>query len=72
MTSTVGRPGEIELLRDGGVRDAVARRTLLGDIIDYRVRVGAHEVRVQRSVRQPLVEEGAACGLRFTRLHWYA
>ena len=66
------RPGEIELLRDGGVRGVIARRTLLGDIIDYRVRVGPQEVRVQRSVRQPLFEEGAACGLRFTRLHWYA
>jgi len=65
------RPGEIELLRDGGVRGLITRRTLLGDIIDYRVRVGPQEVRVQRNVRQPLFDEGAACGLRFTRLHWY-
>jgi iron(III) transport system ATP-binding protein len=66
------RPGEIELAPEGGVRGTVLRRTLLGDIIDYRVRVGAQEVRVQRNVRHPLVEEGAACGLRFTRMHWYA
>jgi len=66
------RPGEIDLLREGGVRGRIARRTLLGDTIDYRVRVGPQEVRVQRNVRQPLFEEGAGCGLRFARPHWYA
>jgi iron(III) transport system ATP-binding protein len=66
------RPGEISLVRDGGVRGIVSRRTLLGDIIDYRVKVGAQEIRVQMSIRKPLFEEGQACGLVFPQVHWYA
>jgi iron(III) transport system ATP-binding protein len=66
------RPGEIELTAEGGVRGRITRRTLLGDIIDYRVQVGPQEVRVQRSVRLPLFAEGAPCGLVLQRLHWYA
>jgi len=66
------RPGEIEMVPEGGVRGIVHHRTLLGDIIDYRVKVGAQEVRVQRCVRKPLFEEGQACGLVFPRVHWYA
>ncbi len=66
------RPSEIDLTPDGGVRGIVRRRVLLGDTIDYRVEVGPVEVRVQRSVRTPVFAEGASCGLRFTRLHWYA
>ena len=66
------RPGEIGLVRDGGVRGIVCRRTLLGDTIDYRVKVGAQEIRVQQNVRKPLFEEGQLCGLVFPQVHWYA
>jgi iron(III) transport system ATP-binding protein len=65
------RPGEIEMAREGGLRGTVARRTLLGDTIDYRVTVGPNEVRVMQSVRKPLFAEGDACGLKFPRVHWY-
>jgi len=65
------RPAEIEMVQSGGVRGVVTRRVLLGDIIDYRVRVGASEVRVQRSVRKPLFHEGDQCGLVFSNLYWY-
>jgi iron(III) transport system ATP-binding protein len=65
------RPGEIEMVAAGGVRGIVSRRVLLGDIIDYRVRIGPTEVRVQRNVRKPLFSEGDACGLVFSALHWY-
>jgi hypothetical protein len=65
------RPGEIDLLRDGGVRGVVARRVLLGDIIDYRVTIGSTEVRVQRNVRKPVFREGEPCGLAFSSPHWY-
>jgi len=65
------RPGEIEMVPTGGVRGVVTRRVLLGDIIDYRVKVGPCEVRVQRNVRKPLFNEGDACGLVFSALHWY-
>jgi iron(III) transport system ATP-binding protein len=65
------RPGEIDLLPAGGVRGVVARRVLLGDIIDYRVTVGSTTVRVQRNVRKPVFNEGDPCGLTFSALHWY-
>ena len=65
------RPGEIGMVRDGGVRGFVCRRTLLGDIIDYRVKIGAQEIRVQQSVRKPLFAEGQTCGLVFPQVHWY-
>ena len=66
------RPGEIGLAEDGGVRGLICRRTMLGDTIDYRVKVGAQEVRVQQSVRKPLFAEGQPCGLIFRQVHWYA
>ncbi len=65
------RPAEIEMVPTGGVRGIVMRRILLGDIIDYMVKVGPIEVRVQRSVRKPLFGEGDQCGLVFAALHWY-
>ena len=65
------RPGEIEMVPTGGVRGVVSRRVLLGDIIDYRVKIGPTEVRVQRNVRKPLFAEGDPCGLVFSALHWY-
>jgi len=65
------RPGEIEMVPTGGVRGAVTRRVLLGDIIDYRVRIGPTEVRVQQNVRKPMWSEGDPCSLLFSALHWY-
>jgi iron(III) transport system ATP-binding protein len=65
------RPAEVQLIPTGGVRGVIARRILLGDTIDYRVRVGGQAVRVQQSVRKPLFDEGQACGLAFDALHWY-
>jgi iron(III) transport system ATP-binding protein len=65
------RPGEIEMIPRGGVRGVVTRRVLLGDIIDYRVKVGPTEIRVQRSVRKPTFNEGESCGLVFSSVHWY-
>ena len=65
------RPAEIDMIPTGGVRGVVTRRVLLGDIIDYRVRIGPFEVRVQRNVRKPLFNEGDQCGLVFSSLHWY-
>jgi len=65
------RPAEIEMLPHGGVRGTIVRRVLLGDTVDYRVRVGSSEIRVQRNVRKPMFAEGDPCGLAFSRLHWY-
>jgi iron(III) transport system ATP-binding protein len=64
------RPTEIDFV-DQGVRGIVERKAFLGEIIDYRIRVGDHEVRVQktRHVVGPAV--GEACGLAFPRPRWY-
>jgi iron(III) transport system ATP-binding protein len=59
------RPTAVDLLAEGGLRGTVARRVYLGDTVDYRIKVGPHELRVQKGARQDLFEEGAAVGLRF-------
>ncbi len=65
------RPTEIGFTAEGGVRGVVLQKTFLGDVVDYRVGVGAASVRVQMHRRDSLLGEGDACGLRFTRAAWY-
>ena len=65
------RPTEIDFVGEGGVRGRVARKAYLGETIDYRVRVGDSEVRVQKTRRVPGPAVGDAIGLRFLRPHWY-
>lgn len=65
------RPTEIDFVDEGGVRGKVERKVYLGETIDYRVRVGEHEVRIQKTRRTPGPSVGDHCGLRFTRPHWY-
>ncbi len=65
------RPSEISLSKDDGVRGTVSKRVYLGDLIDYRVRVGEAEVRVQQNRRVGVLNEGEACGLRFNQILWY-
>ncbi|HSR10278.1 MAG TPA: ABC transporter ATP-binding protein [Thermodesulfobacteriota bacterium] len=66
------RPTDIDIVPDGGVKGVVKRKNYLGGIIDYRVAVGAMEVRVQKNRRDCAFEEGSRCGLRFSRLLWFA
>ncbi len=65
------RPAEIEFVAEGGLRGTVTRKSFLGEIIDYQVRVGAQEVRVQKGRRAPGPDPGEVCGLRFLAPHWY-
>ncbi|HEY8391797.1 MAG TPA: ABC transporter ATP-binding protein [Capillibacterium sp.] len=67
------RPSEIQFVSagEGGVRGVVKRRSFLGEVIDYRIMVGATEIRVQKLYRQGVLREGETCYLRFDRLHWY-
>jgi len=58
------RPTAIDLVPEGGVRGVVSRRVYLGETVDYRIQVGAHEVRVQKGARHDRFEEGAPVGLR--------
>ncbi len=65
------RPSEIDFVESGGVPGKVERATYLGDFVDYRVRVGAAELRVQKTKRAKPCAEGQACRLAFNRALWY-
>ena len=65
------RPSEIEFSGESGVRAIVARKSYLGEIIDYRVMVGDAEVRVQKTRRDPSYSVGDTCFLAFPHPHWY-
>jgi iron(III) transport system ATP-binding protein len=68
------RPSEIDFASDGdmdGLRGVVSRKAFLGEIIDYQVKVGGQEMRVQKGRRAPGPELGETCFLRFLRPFWY-
>ena len=65
------RPTEIDFVGEGGVRGEVVRKAYLGETIDYLVRVGSSELRVQKTRRASGPGVGEVCGLRFVRPHWY-
>jgi iron(III) transport system ATP-binding protein len=73
--SLASRPSEIDFVSEGdkdGLRGIVSRKALLGEIIDYQVKIGGQEMRVQKGRRDPGPELGEACCLRFSRHFWYA
>ena len=73
--SLASRPSEIDFVNESetdGVRGIVTRKAFLGEIIDYQVKIGAQEVRVQKGRRDPGPKLDAACCLRFLRPFWYA
>jgi iron(III) transport system ATP-binding protein len=65
------RPTEIDFVSEGGVRGVVMRKAYLGETVDYRIKVGETELRVQktRRVAGPAISE--SCGLSFVRPQWY-
>ena len=71
------RPTEIELTRNGApIQGTIKRRNFLGPMIDYRVTIGDHELRVQQDTREALdrnlvLNEGECCGVTFVGLLWY-
>ena len=65
------RPTHIDLCAEGGLRGAVARRVYLGDLVEYRVRIGPHELRIQKGARHEAFEEGAPVGLTFRQYLGY-
>lgn len=70
--SLASRPSEINFVSEGGLRGVVKRKAFLGEIIDYQVKVGDQELRVQKGRRDPGPELGEACGLELLRPFWYA
>ena len=69
--SLASRPSEIAFRAEGGLRGVVLRKSFLGEIVDYQIRIGAQDVRVQKGRHAPGPDAGEACGLRFLAPHWY-
>jgi iron(III) transport system ATP-binding protein len=76
--SLASRPSEIDFVGEGenglgsGLRGVVTRRAFLGEIVDYRVKIGDQEMRVQKGRRAPGPEVGETCALRLNRPFWFA
>jgi iron(III) transport system ATP-binding protein len=68
------RPSDIDFVSQDSAAsfDAhVARRTYLGDIVDYKLTAGAAEFRVQKPRRTSGPREGERCAVRINRTLWY-
>ena len=70
--SLASRPSEIDFVDEGGLRGVVSRKSFLGEIIDYQIKVGGQEVRIQKGRRAVGPDLGEQCGLRFLRPFWYS
>ena len=73
--SLASRPSEIDFVSEGDecrMRGVVTRKAFLGEIIDYQVKIGGQEIRIQKGRRAPGPEVGEVCYLRFVRHFWYA
>jgi iron(III) transport system ATP-binding protein len=72
--SLASRPSEIDFSSDGSeqsLRGIVRRKSFLGEIIDYQIKIGEGEMRVQKSRRTSGPEVGDTCGLFLRRPFWY-
>lgn len=68
------RPTEIRFTNESdpnGVRGLVMRKAFLGEIVDYLIKIGDQEVRVQIGRRDPGPEMDEVCYLHFLRPFWY-
>ena len=66
------RPSEVDFVAEGeGVKGVIARMAYLGETVDYIVRIGSQEGRVQKGRREPRFEVGEACSVVFPRVVWY-
>ena len=64
------RPGEIDFVSTG-IPALVLRRTYLGDIVDYLLKIGKNEIRVQKTRREAIPRTGETCHIKFNRILWY-
>ncbi|MEG1602521.1 MAG: ABC transporter ATP-binding protein [Cloacibacillus sp.] len=67
------RPSEINFVSEGegGVKGVIMRTAYLGEIVDYMVKVGESEIRVQKGRRDPRHQTGDTCFLHFPKIVWY-
>ena len=73
--SLASRPSEIDFAEDGAsdvLRGVVTRKSYLGEIIDYQIRIGEQFLRVQKGRRAPGPNEGENCAVRLLRPFWYS
>jgi iron(III) transport system ATP-binding protein len=65
------RPADVDFVGEGGLCGVVRRRSMLGEIVDYLIAVGAQSVRVQKTRHEVGPAVGEACRLRFALANWY-
>lgn len=73
--SLASRPSEIDFAEEGAsdvLRGVVTRKSYLGEIIDYQIRIGEQFLRVQKGRRAPGPNEGENCAVRLLRPFWYS
>jgi iron(III) transport system ATP-binding protein len=70
--SLASRPSEIDFCGVDGLRGVVSRKSFLGEIVDYQIKIGDQELRVQKSRRTPGPDVGDSCKLSLLRPSWYA
>ena len=72
--SLASRPSEIDFVSETeqfALPGIVKRKAFLGEIIDYQVKIGNQELRIQKGRREQGPEIGESCYLRFARHFWY-
>ncbi|MDR1856559.1 MAG: ABC transporter ATP-binding protein [Desulfovibrio sp.] len=65
------RPQEVGFGTKGTVDGEVQRKSFLGEVVDYQIKVGEQSVRVQTGRRSPGPEAGETCHLDIRRPFWY-
>ena len=71
------RPFDIRIVPDEAkCRGLLKRAVYLGSVMDYRIQVGATEIRVQQDIQEALAQErmfreGDVVGLQFLDLKWF-
>ncbi|MDR1732919.1 MAG: ABC transporter ATP-binding protein [Synergistaceae bacterium] len=72
--SLASRPSEIDFCGEGeadGLPGVVTRKAFLGEVVDYQIKAGGQELRVQKGRRAPGPDTGEACRLKLLRPFWY-
>lgn len=65
------RPAQVDVVPYEGIPGVVVRKVYLGEIIDYRIKVGEVEIRVQKPRRHIRLHEGEKCYLKLNQALWY-
>ena len=69
--SLASRPSEIDFTDQDGIAGTVVRKSFLGEIVDYQIKVGDQAMRVQKGRRSQGPDVGEVCRLKLLRPFWY-